>query len=182
MITKGRHGAVSRSCAIIKTFLSALIMPPNGRQSKRARIGPTITIKELINQSRRCLSDGSPHLTPPRSLPPNLEPDDEEITSDSDSEQDLGMFNRFDSLKINVQYAEERDTDDEDLDVEEIDEFPELEEEDLTDMLLGMTDDDDDWDWMPERLQRQAIKQRKRRTLKGDGQYAYLINFCSVPF
>ena len=84
-------------------------------------------------------------------MPPQLQ-----VPSPKPSDPDEEFFNCFDSLKADFQQAEDW-PDKEEEELEDIDELLELSEKDLTkNMVELLIDDDNDLDWIPEKLQKKA--------------------------
>ena len=102
--------------------------------------------------------DSTPQPTPPRLQAPSPESSD----GDDGDEDDLEFFNHFDSLKPNYETFEGQ-SDDEELG--DMDELLELSMKNLTDSMVEflVEDDDDDLDWLPERLRKKAERVEKVR-------------------
>ena len=87
---------------------------------------------------------------PPQLQVPSPKPSDPD-------EDDLEFFNCFDSLKADFQQAEGWPDKEEEEELEDMDELLELSEKDLAkNMVELLIDDDNDLDWIPEKLQKKA--------------------------
>ena len=114
-------------------------------------------ISGLWNQGKRppLHSDATSQSMPPQLQVPSPKPSDPD-------EDDLEFFNHFDSLKADFQQAEDWPDKEEDEELEDMDELLELSEKDLTkNMVELLIDDDNDLDWIPEKLQKKAEMWRK---------------------
>lgn len=100
-------------------------------------------------------SDPSSHPTSPRSQDPSPDRTDDDSSDIEIDDSDLELLIHFDSLKANYELKGECVGKSEEAEYEEISEWEGFGQEDLTDAMLDMFEDDDekDLDWLPPKLE-----------------------------
>lgn len=150
---------------------------PRGQPSKKVCTKANLPGLRNWVQPSPSPSDPSSHPTSPRSQDPSPDRTDDDSSDIEIDDSDLELLIHFDSLKANYELKGECVDKSEEAEYEEISEWEGFGQEDLTDAMLDMFEDDDekDLDWLPPKLE--ARWNKKQNNIK-KGRYSPIV----LPF